>query len=310
VHSNRHLRIVVTGRDGQVARALSELARDLGIDVVTLARPELDLAATGKDIVALVKPLRADVIVNAAAYTSVDKAETEREVALSVNAEGAGRMAEAAATLGVPIVQLSTDYVFDGESTVPYKESSSTAPINFYGVSKLAGETAVRAATANHVILRTSWVYAPFGQNFVLTMLRLGTERSELSVVNDQYGAPTSAFDIARSIATVTKRLVDSPDDTSIRGVFHVTNAGETTWAEFASEIFRLSENEGRRFARVRPIPTSEYPTPAARPKSSRLDISKLGDVFGVRPPHWKDALREALRRLPVIEMPMKDRTR
>jgi dTDP-4-dehydrorhamnose reductase len=309
VHSDQELRIVVTGRNGQVTRALKEFAGDLGVNVITLARPEFDLAATREDLVATVKSLRPDVIVNAAAYTAVDKAETERDVALSVNAEGAGRVAEAAATLGVPIVQLSTDYVFDGAASTPYKESSPTAPINFYGVSKLAGEAAVRAATANHVILRTSWVYAPFGQNFVLTMLRLGAERPELAVVNDQHGAPTSAFDIAGSIVTIAKRLVGSPEDPSIRGVFHMTNAGETNWAEFASEIFRLSENEGRRFARVRPIPTSEYPTPAARPKSSRLDLTKLGDVFGIHPQHWKDALRETLRRLPVVEMPMKERT-
>ena len=307
MHSDQQLRIVVTGRNGQVARALKELASDLGVNVVTLGRPEFDLAATREDLVATVKSLRPDVIVNAAAYTAVDKAETERDVALSVNADGAGRVAEAAATLGVPIVQLSTDYVFDGAAATPYKECHPTAPINFYGVSKLAGEAAVRAATANHVILRTSWVYAPFGQNFVLTMLRLGAERPELAVVNDQHGAPTSAFDIAGSIVTIAKRLVDSPEDPSIRGVFHMANAGETNWAEFATEIFRLSANEGRRFARVRPIPTSEYPTPAARPKSSRLDLTKLGEVFGIHPQHWKDALRETLRRLPVVEMPRKE---
>jgi dTDP-4-dehydrorhamnose reductase len=310
VHSDRQLRIVVTGKNGQVARALSELASALGVIVVPLARPEFDLASTGEGLVATVKSLRPDVIVNAAAYTAVDRAETERDVALSVNAAGAGRIAEVAARLGVPIVQLSTDYVFDGSSTAPYQESHPTAPINFYGVSKLAGEAVVRAAAANHVILRTSWVYAPFGQNFVLTMLRLGAERPELAVVNDQHGAPTSAFDIARSIVAIAKRLVDSPEDPSIRGIFHMTNAGETTWAEFASEIFRLSEQEGHKFARVRPIPTSEYPTPAARPKSSRLDLTKLGDVFGIRPPHWKDALRETLRRLPVVETPLKERTR
>jgi dTDP-4-dehydrorhamnose reductase len=292
------MRLVVTGRNGQVVRALRELSARSGIEVITLARPEFDLVATGTDIAATIRALHPDVIVNAAAYTAVDRAESEREVAFSVNAEGAGRMAKAAATLGVPIIQLSTDYVFDGTSAAPYKESSPTAPINFYGVTKLAGEDAVRAATANHVILRTSWVYAPFGQNFVLTMLRLGAERSEVSVVDDQHGAPTSAFDIAESIIKITKRLADEPEDGSIRGVFHMTNAGETSWAGFASEIFRLSGIEGRPMARVRPISTSEYPTPAARPKSSRLDISKLGDVFKIRPSHWSEALRETLWQL------------
>jgi dTDP-4-dehydrorhamnose reductase len=292
------MRLVVTGRNGQVVRALRELSGRSGLDVITLARPEFDLAAASTDIAAAIDSLRPDVIVNAAAYTAVDRAETEREVAFSVNAGGAGRIAEAAATLGVPIMQLSTDYVFDGTATEPYRESSPTAPVNFYGVTKLSGEAAVRAATANHIILRTSWVYAPFGQNFLLTMLRLGAERSEISVVDDQHGAPTSAFDIAESIVTMAKRLVDAPDDQSIRGVFHMTNAGETTWAGFAAEIFRLSGNEGGDFALVRPISTAEYPTPAARPRSSRLDISKLGHIFSIRPRHWREALRASLWQL------------
>jgi|ERR1700687_3765441 len=302
MRNERSLRLVVTGRNGQVARALTELSgkqneRSSGVDVFTLARPDFDLASP-KDFAEQIARLEPDVIVNAAAYTAVDRAESERDMAFAVNAEGAQRVAQAAGLLGVPVIQVSTDYVFNGNSTRPYVENDQTAPVNFYGETKLAGEVAVRAATPNHVILRTSWVYAPFGQNFMLTMLKLGAEREELRVVDDQRGAPTSAFDIAAAVVMIAKGLLDRPDDQSLRGIFHMANAGETTWAGFASEIFRLAAQRDSSYARVIPISTSQYPTPAARPASSRLDISKLDKVYGVRPPHWMDALREVLGRL------------
>jgi dTDP-4-dehydrorhamnose reductase len=305
MRNDRRLCLLVTGRNGQVVRALTVLSGEPGEgapEVLTLARPEFDLASAGTDIAAQVAGFRPDVIVNAAAYTAVDRAESERDAAFAVNAEGAGRVAQAAALLGVPVVQLSTDYVFDGTSAQPYQESDPTAPVNIYGETKLAGEAAVRAATTNHVILRTSWVYAPFGQNFVLTMLRLGAERDELRVVDDQHGAPTSAFDIAAAITTIAQRLVDRPDDPSLRGVFHFANSGETSWAGFASEIFRLAAESGGSFANVIPIPTAQYPTPARRPVSSRLDISKIAEVYGVHPSHWTDALRNILDRLSSLD--------
>lgn len=296
------LRLVVTGRHGQVVRALTELAcvegaPVAGLSVFTIARPELDLAGEG-DLEASFAQLKPDVIVNAAAYTAVDKAESERELAFSINANGAGRVARAAHRLGVPVIQLSTDYVFDGSATNPYVEDDSTAPINYYGVTKLAGERLVQEATSNHVTLRTSWVYAPFGQNFVMTMLRLGAQREEMRVVGDQYGSPTSALDIATSIVRIALALVERPEDPSLRGIFHMTNQGTTTWAGFASEIFRLSAERGGNSTRVIPIPTSEYPTPARRPMSSRLSNAKLAEVYGLHPALWSDALRNVLDKI------------
>jgi dTDP-4-dehydrorhamnose reductase len=291
---NRPLRLVVTGRHGQVARALQEYA-DQNVEVLTLARPELDLASA-VDPTPFFSRLRPDVVVNAAAYTVVDKAEAEYDVALAINGRGAGLVAQAASKQGVPVIQISTDYVFNGCATRPYREVDATAPVNAYGMAKLAGEDAVKAATLDHVILRTSWVYSPYGSNFLLTMLRLATQRDELRVVEDQYGAPTSAFDIAAAILTLAHNLVDRPEDASLRGIFHFANAGETTWADFAREIFKLSAERGGASVRVVPIPTSQYPTPARRPAYSVLDIAKIGQVHGVEPPHWKQALRAVLQ--------------
>jgi dTDP-4-dehydrorhamnose reductase len=298
----RPLRLVVTGRNGQVARALTELAGIRSeippeVSVFTLSRPDFDLAADA-DFAGRIAGLKPDVIVNAAAYTAVDRAESERDLAFSINAEGAGRVAQAADLLGVPIIQLSTDYVFNGNLARPYVEDDSTDPVNFYGVTKLAGEAAVCSATPNHVILRTSWVYAPFGQNFVLTMLKLGAQRDELRVVGDQHGTPTSALDLATTIATIARHLVDRPEDRSLRGIFHMTNGGATTWAGFASEIFRLATERGGSYARVISIPTSQYPTPAKRPASSRLATAKLAERYGVRPPPWTNALRNVVDRI------------
>lgn len=296
--ANEHrLRLLVTGRNGQVTRALQDLAGPV-LAVLTVGRPEFDLASSDGDLLALFGALHPDVIVNAAAYTAVDKAESERDLALAINAEGAGRVASAAAALGVPIIQLSTDYVFDGTSTRPYREDDQTAPVNHYGASKLAGEDATRAATAKHVILRTSWVYAPQGQNFMRTMLRLAETRDEIRVVADQIGAPTSALDIAAAIEKIARHLKDRPDEDRLFGLFHLTDGGETSWAGFAEEIFRLSQPLGGPTARVIPITTAEYPTPARRPSSSRLDLTKIGAEHGIVPPHWTEALRIAMEAL------------
>lgn len=289
----RHLRLLVTGRHGQVARALQDQA-SANLDVLALARPEFDLASV-VDPAPLFAELRPDVVVNAAAYTAVDKSETEYDTALTVNGRGAGLVAQAAAKLGVPVIQISTDYVFDGSATRPYREDDPTAPVNAYGRSKLAGEAAVMAATGNHVILRTSWVYSPYGNNFMLTMLRLAGQRDEIRVVADQHGAPTSALDIAAAIVSLARKLVERPENAALRGVFHFANAGETTWAGFAEEIFKLSAEQGGPSARVVPIPTAEYPTPARRPAYSRLDISKIKQVHGISPPPWTQALRAVL---------------
>lgn len=284
------MRLIVTGREGQVVRALAERAAAHGVKVIPLGRPELDLLhPTGLE--ALFARHRPDAIVNAAAYTAVDQAESDVETAMAVNGAGAGAVAQAAAMLGVPLLQLSTDYVFDGSKSTPYVESDPVAPVSAYGRSKLAGEQAVVAATANHAILRTSWVYAATGKNFLLTMLRLAETRPVLSVVSDQRGAPSYAPDIADALIGIARNLVSRPQEPALRGIFHMTGGGETSWAEFATAIFARSAQRGGPAATVTPIATSAYPTPARRPANSRLDCSKLKKVHFVALPDWHDAL-------------------
>ncbi|MBB4197938.1 dTDP-4-dehydrorhamnose reductase [Rhodoblastus sphagnicola] len=289
------LRLVVTGREGQVTRALQALAgREL--EVVALGRDSFDLAAEG-DATAVFATARPDVIVNAGAYTAVDKAESERDLAFAVNGRGAGRVAQAAAALNVPVIQISTDYVFDGSGENFWREDDSTGPIGAYGASKLAGEEAVRAATPNHAILRTCWVYAPWGANFVKTMLRLAQTRPELRVVADQTGAPTSALDIAEAVVTVARNLATRSDE-NLRGTFHLASQGVTNWADFAREIFAQSAARGGPSANVVSIPSSDYPTPAARPPNSRLSTEKLAVAHGVRLPDWRQSLARVMERL------------
>jgi len=291
------MRIAVTGRHGQVARALAERAAAASLQVVTLARPEIDLARP-EEIAAALAGLKPDAIVNAAAYTAVDQAESEPEMAHAINAEGAGAVARAAASLGVPIVQLSTDYVFDGSLDRPYRENDPTGPLGVYGASKLAGERAVAQATPDHVILRTSWVVSPFGKNFVRTMLTLARQRNEIRVVSDQLGAPTNALDIADGIVAVLRNLQAKPAAPELRGVFHMTGGGSTNWAEFAETIFALSKAAGGPSARVIPIPTTDYPTPARRPANSRLDNARIAATHGVRLPDWRSSLPPCIERL------------
>jgi len=291
----RPLRFLVTGQKGQVVTALGERAPD-GVEVLTLGRPELDLAdpASIRDAF---DGETADVVVNAAAYTAVDKAESQLELALRVNGEGAGLVAEEARRLGAPIIQLSTDYVFDGSLERPYREDDAVAPLGIYGVSKFMGEEAVAAANPRHVILRTAWVYSPFGANFVKTMLRLGETFDEVRVVADQRGSPTSALDIADAIYAVGLRVLARPGAEDY-GVFHLTGAGEATWAEFAEAIFHEAQGFGRKPVKVTPIPTAHYPTPARRPANSRLDGARLARVYGIRPPPWRNSLKPVVARL------------
>jgi len=282
-------RMVVTGCEGQVVSSLIErTALDDRFEVVALGRPALDLARP-ETVGALLRDARPDVIVSAAAYTAVDQAETEEGVATIINGTAAGAIAAAADALGVPVIHLSTDYVFDGSKDAPYLETDPVAPIGAYGRSKLAGERAVAEATDNYAILRTAWVYSPFGKNFLKTMLRVAETRDSLNVVDDQVGNPTSALDIADAVIVVATNLQAS-DDAGLRGVFHMTGTGEASWADFAEEIFALSNSKGGTTAVVSRIPSSSYPTPAKRPANSRLDCSKLAGVHGVRLPRWQDS--------------------
>lgn len=292
------MRIVVTGVAGQVVQSLVERGMALGHVVLPLGRPHLDLARDDAEAIrAALAVVAPDAIVSAAAYTAVDKAESEPDLTFAVNAAGAGHVARAAASLGVPLVHLSTDYVFSGTGERPWREDDPTGPTGVYGASKLAGEAAVLAACPNSAVLRTAWVYSPFGANFVKTMLRLAESRDELGVVADQHGNPTSALDIADGVLAVAANLL-ADRAAARRGLFHMADAGEASWAQFAEAIFALSTARGGPSARVNPIATADYPTPAVRPANSRLDCTRLAQVHGVSLPDWRASLEPVIDRL------------
>lgn len=291
------MRIVVTGREGQVVRSLIEqAAHHPSMELIALGRPELDLtrAETVSEAIHAAKP---DLVVSAAAYTAVDQAEDEPELAHAINAIGAGTVAQAAAAIGAPVIHLSTDYVFSGEGEKPYTETDPTGPRSIYGQSKLDGELAVAAANPRHLIIRTAWVYSPFGKNFVKTMLKLAEGRDSLSVVSDQWGNPTSALDIADGIFRAADRLW-TDDAFDAFGVYHLAGTGDTNWSSFAREIFAASSKKGGPHAEVRDILTAEYPTKTARPLNSRLSTDKFFDVFDWRAPKWNVALASVVDKL------------
>jgi dTDP-4-dehydrorhamnose reductase len=275
------LRILLTGATGQVGWELRKTLAPLG-EVKFFDRFGLDLADI-PSLVAAVRSLQPDIVVNAAAYTAVDKAESERDLAFAVNATAPRVLAEEAKRIGAMLVHYSTDYVFDGEKADSYVEDDATRPINVYGESKLAGERAILASGCRHLILRTSWVYGSRGKNFYITMRRLAKERAELKVVDDQIGAPTSSLAIARATAQLLPRGAE--------GLFHMTAGGETSWCGFARAIFERARID----TLVAPIRTADYPTPAARPRNSRLDCSKLRAAHGVSLAPWDESLVETM---------------
>lgn len=290
------MKVVVTGKGGQLDSCLAEISRHRGIDLVRLGRPDLDLSQPDT----LGRVLRAeapDVLISSAAYTAVDKAESEPDLARTVNGIAPGVLAEIAAAMNIPIIHLSTDYVFSGDKDGPYTETDTPRPQSVYGATKWYGEQGVAAATDNHVILRTAWVYSPFGNNFVKTMLRLGQSRDVVAVVADQYGNPTSALDMADAILNIAQRL-HQDNNPALRGVFHLTGSDEATWAGFAVAIFDGARDRGAKAASVQPIPASDYPTAAPRPVNSRLCTDKLCAVYGIRLPNWRDSLDKVLDRL------------
>jgi dTDP-4-dehydrorhamnose reductase len=292
------MRIAVTGKTGQVVTCLIERGTAAGHEVIALGRPELDLADTASVLPAL-EAIAPDAIVSAAAYTAVDKAEIETSLAYAVNEAGAGAVAEAAKALGVPLIHVSTDYVFDGRLDRPYTESDPTNPTGVYGASKLAGEQAVLVTyPEGSAVLRVAWVYSPFGSNFVKTMLRLACDRDEVSVVADQIGNPTSALDIADGILMVASNLAGS-NDPALRGVFHMTACGEASWSDFAAAIFAASAAQGGPTAVVRPITTADYPTAATRPANSRLDCGRIARTHGITLPDWHGSLKNVVSHLP-----------
>ncbi|RWN63544.1 MAG: dTDP-4-dehydrorhamnose reductase [Mesorhizobium sp.] len=289
------MRLVVTGREGQVVSSLVERARThADIEVVTLGRPELDLAKPETIERALVAT-RPDLVVSAAAYTAVDQAEDEPDLAFAVNGIGAGHVAAAAARIGAPVIHLSTDYVFDGSGEGAYVEEDEPAPRSVYGASKLAGEQAVAKANPRHLILRTAWVYSPFGRNFVKTMLKLAADRDEIAVVADQWGNPTSALDIADAILHSAVMLHGNRGFVSF-GVYHLAGTGETNWSGFARHILDTSQAFGGPHARVGDIATVDYPTKARRPRNSRLSTQKIATAFGWNAPEWQKSTETVVR--------------
>lgn len=292
------MKIAVTGGTGQLVRSIAERGLFVGHEVIAVGRPTLDLAAHDDDLVhAALGAVRPDAIVNAAAHTAVDKAENEPDLAFAVNAVGAGAVARAAARIGVPLVHISTDYVFGGDKAEPYVESDPTSPTGVYGASKLAGEQAVLASGADAAILRSAWVYSPFGANFVKTMLRLADARDEVGVVGDQSGNPTSALDLADVVIAVAQHLVDG-SDVRHRGIFHAAGKGEGTWADLAEIVFAASAANGGPSAHVNRIATVDYPTPARRPANSRLNCTALFERHGVSFPDWRVSAAAVTARL------------
>jgi dTDP-4-dehydrorhamnose reductase len=285
-------RLLVTGASGQLGRELCARAAGQGFAVAAFPRAELDVgdAATVGHAVA-----GADVVVNAAAYTTVDRAEEERDLAFRVNADGPRHLARACAMRGVPLVHVSTDYVFDGEKRGAYVEDDAVGPINVYGASKEAGERAVREELDRHAILRTSWVYSSHGHNFVRTMLRFAAERDGFNVVADQHGCPTSAGDLADAILAMARSLEAGE---GAPGTYHFAGSGATTWHGFAEGVMELCLPVGQRRPELVPIPASAFPRPARRPVNSVLDCRKVRGAFGIVPRPWREALAEVGREL------------
>lgn len=277
--------ILVFGETGQLARELAadETVTCLGRDQADLSHPAACAAA--------IRQAQPQAVINAAAYTAVDKAESDEALASVINGAAPGAMAATCADMGIPFVTVSTDYVFDGSGTAPWQPGDATGPLNAYGCSKLAGEEAVRAAGGTYAILRTSWVVSAHGSNFVKTMLRLGRERDRLTIVADQIGAPTPARDIAAACLAMARQLAEDADKS---GTYHLQGAPETSWADVARAIFA----EANITCQVEDIPTTAYPTPAARPLNSRLDCASLEQAFGILQPDWRLGLRDILKDL------------
>ena len=288
-------KILVFGRTGQVATELRRAAWPEGFVVECLGRENGDVTRAN-DVRRVVVGARPAVVVNAAAYSAVDKAESEPEVAFAVNRNGPAHLAQACSEVGVPLIHISTDYIFDGEKTGAYVENDAANPVSVYGASKEAGERAVRQDLAAHVILRTAWVYSPHGHNFVKTMLRMGREHDELTVVDDQRGCPTAAADLARAIAGIASQLAAGKTDGF--DTFHFCGAGVTTWYGFARAIFELAAARGAKSPNVKPITTRDYPTPAARPKNSVLACTRIRRVYGIERRPWYDSLVECIDEL------------
>ncbi|WP_316676398.1 dTDP-4-dehydrorhamnose reductase [uncultured Tolumonas sp.] len=284
-------KILVTGAYGQVGFCLTQLAAEYGWAVLAIDRDKLDITDFSA-VELLIKEYQPDVIINAAAHTAVDKAETEIDASYAINRDGPKYLAEAAATIGATILHISTDYVFSGDKEGLYTENDPVAPQGIYGTSKLAGEEAVIAANKKHIILRTAWVFGEHGNNFVKTMLRLGLQRDQLGIVADQFGGPTYAGDIAAALLVIAEKAVMSPETTQW-GVYHFAGAPHVSWYQFAQAIFdkAVETNILAKAPKLNALTTADYPTAAKRPANSRLNCDKIFSEFNIRPSNWLQAL-------------------
>jgi len=294
------MKILLVGAEGQLARSLVAVAgTKSGLELLALGRPALDLL--DRDSLARAVDANAPtLVINTAAYTAVDRAESEPDLANAINRDGAAAIAEITAQRKLPLIHISTDYVFDGCKDSAYSEADPPNPQTVYGCSKLEGERCVAAANSQHIILRTSWVHSPYGNNFVKTILRLASELPELRVVADQYGNPTYAPDLASAILAIAHQLVCDHTNGNLWGLYHAAGEGATNWHEFAQFVIETATRYGRRPLPIRAISTSDYPTLARRPSNSRLDCSKLAAVFGLRLPPWTRGAEQCVAQLTI----------
>jgi dTDP-4-dehydrorhamnose reductase len=285
--------ILVAGKNGQLARCLADVGGQRAVPIFSTERPEFDLEDS-RSIERVVTAIFPRAIVNAAAYTAVDLAESNAERAFAVNRDGAGQLAATARRLDIPFIHISTDYVFDGRKSVPYCEDDTPSPLGVYGQSKLEGEMAVMNANADSLVLRTAWLYSAYGTNFVKTMLRLAGTHDLVRVVDDQLGAPTSACVLASAVLVAIAQVLEKKVQVE-PGIYHVTAAGETTWFGFASAIFAGWRERGRRVPRLEAITSADYPSAVKRPANSRLDCAKFQRTFGTCLPLWSTSLGACL---------------
>jgi dTDP-4-dehydrorhamnose reductase len=293
--------ILIAGASGQLGDALVKLCRARGIEFTAVARPEFDFEKPGT-IEACFSAAKPDIVINAAAYTAVDKAETDQEAAKAGNHTGPLALARLCAGAGIPFIHVSTDYVFNGDKGAPYVETNPTSPTGVYGATKRDGEEAILACDAKAVILRTAWVYSAHGKNFARTMLNAGRKMPVLRVVADQRGTPTAAPDLAAAILAIVEKIRATGWRPEYRGIFHATGAGETSWHGFATAIFAEAAKHGYKAPEVQAIATADWPTPTRRPPDSRLECAKLLRVFGVTMPDWQATLPEIVDTLLVLD--------
>jgi dTDP-4-dehydrorhamnose reductase len=290
------MKVLVTGREGQLVTSLLERSHGRkNVELTALGRPDLDLETPGSAAEAIAR-FAPDVVINAAAYTAVDQAEDEPERAFRINGGAAGEVAAAARAAGARIIHISTDYVFDGQREGAYPEDAPVCPLGVYGRSKLAGEEQVRSNNPDHVIVRTAWVYSPFGKNFLKTMIALGASRDLVTVVADQYGNPSSALDLAAGLLAIVEGWTE--DKAGLGETYHLAGTGSASWYDFAGFIFDELRRQGLPSAEVQPLSTSDWPTKAVRPQNSRLECAKFARDFGFNMPHWQSSTAEAIRRL------------